>query len=71
MTEGEVKREYYCAALERSVAVVEVYGFHGSGACPVSSALTELHCDGESECRKRSLYQSCRLWDEYEQVPGI
>jgi hypothetical protein len=65
-SEGTVKKKRRCPALDRSVTVVEVYVFQSSGACPVTSALTDLQCDGESECRKRALYKDCDLWDEYK-----
>ena len=71
MGEGEVKRERFCSALDRTITVIEVYGFQGSGACPVSSALVELLCDGERECRQTGRYQDCTLWDDYEGIFGV
>ena len=68
--EGLVKRGRFCGALGREVTVIEAYSFHGSGACPVGSALSDLSCDGEPECRKKGLYRGCDLWEEYRDFFG-
>jgi hypothetical protein len=70
MAEGVVKKERFCEVRKAEVTVTEVYGFHGSGACPVSSALAELHCSAEWECRQSGRYAECRLWEDYEKIFG-
>ena len=66
----EKRRDVLCTVLGRTVEVVEVYVIEGCGACGLSSGLSDLHCSGEHECRRKGLYKDCLLTGEYADFFG-